>query len=494
MGLMNFLVSDRAQLTEDSLAAAHMTGMDGIPWPCRVVATANGLMVDRPAGDSGNFHIPWAVAGHGVPTLSTASLMERLRPYVLPVELARGTLNRLRNHAAAWQSLGMTLPAELVAEIGFSQDAFFRAISLQREPGEASAAAQESLRHALNAIELLCASYAIQALDARHHQTPRLTTLFGTRLDHELLENSAARPILSAFNALQTSVSWAKVEPEDGRWDWRISDAQIQWAVAQGFRVAAGPIFEPSLSSLPQWLYLWENDLDRLLSFVTRQVEQVVSRYAGHVHLWHAAARVNVAEPLPIGDDAKLRMMITAVETVRRIDQRTPMVVSFDQPWGERIIRSEAELSSLHFADALIRADLGVAGLALEINLGYMPEGTLSRDLIAINQQIDRWSMFGLPLIILLTAPSAATADPTALAKCKCLGGRAGVPDLGSQCEVAQRLVPLLLAKQSVQGVFWNQLQDARPHDYPHGGLIDAAGNIKPTVGALAAIRQQHLV
>ena len=54
MGLMNFLVSDRAQLTEDSLATAHMTGMDGIPWPCRVVATANGLMVDRPAGDSGN--------------------------------------------------------------------------------------------------------------------------------------------------------------------------------------------------------------------------------------------------------------------------------------------------------------------------------------------------------------------------------------------------------------------------------------------------------
>jgi hypothetical protein len=494
MGLMNFLVPDRAALSEDSLAAAHMTGMDGIPWQCRVVATGNGLMVDRPAGDSGNFHIPWAVAGHGTPTLSTASLMERMRPYVLAVELARGTLNRLRNHTAAWQSLGMAIPTELAVETGFAQEAFFRAASQQQDIAESSSAAQESLRHALNAIELLCASYAAQALDARHHQTPRLTTLFGARLDHELLDNSPAKSILPAFNAVQTSVAWAKTEPEDGRWDWRIPDAQIQWSMAQGYRVVAGPIFEPSLAALPQWLYLWENDLDRLLSFVTRQVEQVVSRYTGHVHLWHVAARVNTAEPLPIDDDAKVRLMISAVETVRRLDQRTPMVVSFDQPWCERLIRSEPELSALHFADALIRADLGVAGLALEINLGYSSEGTLPRDLIAVNQQIDRWSMFGLPLIVMLTAPSAASADPIALAKCKCLGGRSGVPDAGSQVEIAQRLVPLLLAKQSVQGVFWNQLQDARPHDFPHGGLIDAAGNIKPVVGALAAIRQQHLV
>jgi hypothetical protein len=388
----------------------------------------------------------------------------------------------------------MTIPAELAAETGHAQEAFFQAVSQQNDVAGASAAAQESLRHALNAIELLCSSYAVQALDARHHQTPRLTTLFGVRLDHEILDNSPARSILPAFNALQTSVAWAKTEPEDGRWDWRIADAQVQWAVAQGFRVVAGPIFEPSLAALPQWVYLWENDLDRLLGFVTRQVQQVVSRYAGHVHLWHAAARVNTAEPLPIGDDAKLRLMIAAVETIRRLDLKTPMVVSFDQPWGERLIRAEPELSPLHFADALIRADLGVAGLALEINLGYTPEGTLPRDLIAINQQIDRWSMFGLPLIVSLTAPSAATTDPVALAKCKCLGGRTGVPDAGSQVEVADRLVPLLLAKQSVQGVFWNQLQDARPHDFPHGGLIDAAGNIKPTVGALAAIRQQHLV
>ena len=41
-----------------------------------------------------------------------AALMERDEPYHLPVELARGTLNRIRNQLAAWQSLGFRLPDE----------------------------------------------------------------------------------------------------------------------------------------------------------------------------------------------------------------------------------------------------------------------------------------------------------------------------------------------------------------------------------------------
>ena len=42
--------------------------------------------------------------------------MERERPYNLPVELARGTLNRLRHQAHEWQTMGMTLPDDFLAE------------------------------------------------------------------------------------------------------------------------------------------------------------------------------------------------------------------------------------------------------------------------------------------------------------------------------------------------------------------------------------------
>ena len=51
--------------------------------------------------------------------------------------------------------------------------------------------------------------------------------------------------------------------------------------------------------------------------------------------------------------------------------------------------------------------------------------------------------------------------------------------------------VPMLLAKPAVQGIFWNQLADNFPHDFPHGGLIDAAGNPKPAIDALRKLRRQ---
>ena len=53
--------------------------------------------------------------------------------------------------------------------------------------------------------------------------------------------------------------------------------------------------------------------------------------------------------------------------------------------------------------------------------------------------------------------------------------------------------MPLLLAKNAVQVVLWNQLSDAAPHHYPHGGLFDADDKPKPALEALQKIRQKYL-
>ena len=59
------------------------------------------------------------------------------------------------------------------------------------------------------------------------------------------------------------------------------------------------------------------------------------------------------------------------------------------------------------------------------------------------------------------------------------------------QSEQAQWLVPLLVARQPVQAVFWNQLRDDMPHDFPHGGLYDAEGKPKPALLALMELRKE---
>ena len=193
-------------------------------------------------------------------------------------------------------------------------------------------------------------------------------------------------------------------------------------------------------------------------------------------------------------EEDRLRLTVDTIQTVSRIDSRAPVIVSFDQPWAEYLAKENLDLSPLHFADALVRADLGVAGIGLEINFGYWPGGTLPRELLEINRLIDYWSQLGLPLLIIVTIPSSGAPDPHA---------RRGTTPLvasfpsgltqNAQMEFAQRLVPMLISKQCVHAIIWNQMCDSHPHDFPHGGLFDLQKKAKPTLAALADLRRKHL-
>ena len=108
-------------------------------------------------------------------------------------------------------------------------------------------------------------------------------------------------------------------------------------------------------------------------------VRTVVSRYTGRVHLWHVASRVNNGALLSLDEEQRLQLVAQALQLTKKIDPRTPIVVSFDQPWGEYLADQDQDLAPLHFADALIRADLGVSGFGLEINAGYHPKGSPHR-------------------------------------------------------------------------------------------------------------------
>src|SRR3990172_3762073 len=97
MALMRFMVHDRDRIPPGGLGQVYICGQDEIPWFGRAYMSGNQLIVERAESDSGSVFVPWRIDGRGVLLLGTATLMERERPYRLEVELARGTINRLRN-------------------------------------------------------------------------------------------------------------------------------------------------------------------------------------------------------------------------------------------------------------------------------------------------------------------------------------------------------------------------------------------------------------
>jgi hypothetical protein len=491
---IRLIVPDRDQLPPGAVERAYMTGMDGVPWRSHCRWVGDHLVLEREVKDSGYLFICLRVPGHRDLVLSTATLMVRERPYHLPVEIARGTLNRLRNQRAAWDLAGLAVPADLDERIHAATQALVQATTSQSDQLAGAQAAGQCLRLSLEAMDRLGQEYTEQALAIRHGNSGKLSTFFAGNLGPMIPSDDGTSALAAAFNTAVVPMRWSDVEPNAGSQDWRQSDAQIQWCRGNNLKICIGPLLKLDRLSLPNWLFLWEDDFAQVQRHIQQHLQTVVERYKGKAHVWHAVSGTNVPDTLELGEEQRLRLTVSAIETVRRIDSKTPIILSIDQPWAEYMSREPLDLAPLHFADALVRADLGLAGIGLEINVGCWPGGTLPRDILEFSLQIDRWGMLGMPLVVMLTVPSSSADDPQAGLSVDVLddGTSAGLAPQ-SQRSFVEEVVPLLLAKPSVQGIIWNQLHDGQPHAFPHGGLLDAQGRAKPALQALTDIRREHL-
>ena len=489
MGQIRFLVSPPDRVTDEILQLAYMAGLDRTPWQVRVHLEDQVLVVERDTSESGTLTVPWRVEGHGLMGLSTGTLVERAKPYLLPLELARGAINQLRGHLFEWQGIGLTVPPAVTEKLHEAIVQFSGAAVSQDSPWSPPQA-RNAIRLALDASQILAAAYAEQAMVVRRRPTGKVSLLMGGELSGGPLENPLAAQFLAAFNAALVPLPWRDVEAAEARFDWSTIDQQIEWCRTQGLAVCAGPLLQLDVRWLPDWAYLWEDDFDNLLAAAGEFVEAAVNRYKGKIDFWHCAARVNTPELLALPEEDNLRLTASILGLVSRLDPDTPRTISIDQPWGEYMGRREVDFPPLHFADALVRARLDLKAIILELNLGSFPGSTLPRSELELNRLLDYWSLLGLPLVASLCIPSSTVEDPLARRKAK---APLGSWSLELQQAWAARYVPLLLAKPCVAGVFWNQLRDATPHDFPHAGLVADMRQPKPAFRALAGIRTNCL-
>jgi hypothetical protein len=490
MGQMRFRLHQRDRIPEDGLQRIYVAGSEDFPWSTRSAWDGEELLVERGVDDSGYVYVPWRVDGHGLRLLGTSTIMERDKPYLLEVELARGLVQRLRSRLFIWEWLGMATPPELTERLQQATALFSRAATSQGDLPAAAAFGNQALTAALSVADDLVRSYAEQSLQSRQRQTP-VSTLLGVTLGPQAPPTPMRRQLVDACTIVQVPVGWRSIESREGKRDWKPTDDQLAWCQTAGLKVAAGPLLRMDDRGVPDWMYLWEGDDENLAQLLLDHVRAVVSRYVGRVHLWHVASRVNNGRLMSLDEESRLNLVARAVQVVRKIDPRTPTVVSFDQPWAEYLVDQDHDLAPWHYADALVRADLGIAGFGLEINAGYWPRGSAHRPAFEYGRLVDQWSQLGLPLMVLLTAPHSAEDDPLAIATIRAEPIEAPPGDKqDSQLAWASLVAPLLASRPSVQVLLWNQLADNEPHEFPHGGLFDARAKPKPTLAMLRDLRK----
>jgi hypothetical protein len=468
---------------------AYISGLDRIPWKAGVRYEDGRLEVQRSASEAGCLHVPWQVEGYGLLTLATATLIERPEPYCLPVELARGKLGQVRSQLADWRAMGLRVPEGVVSTIAEAIGWFSEAAIGDHGSSRSVELAGRALRAALDAGHQLAASYAEQWLALRR-SSGRLDVRLGVDLGLSLPNDQTTAACREAFNAGRVPMVWSELEPSRGDFHWEIVDRQIEWCRTQGLAICAGPLVQLDSRVVPDWLPLSRGNIDQLFLAVLNFVEAAVVRYRRAIDVWIAVGRVNTGDAFPITEEENIRLTALVVQAIRPLDARAELIISFDQPWTEYLRHRESDFPPLHLADALVRADLGLTGVGLDLNIDYVPGGTLPRDPLEFSRQIDYWSLLGVPLYLVLTVPSGSHFDPLAQ---RLAGTLSGTWTPASQRDWVGRYVPLLLAKPSVRGLFWGQLCDFEPHAFRHGGLLDLRRQPKPALAELASIRRQHL-
>lgn len=494
MGTMNFLLPAglSAEAVRELERACVAGGPDNMPWPTKVQIEPTRLIVRRDVDESGYLMVPWETDGAGRLMGATATLMERDTPYHLQVELARGKVNQLRCQASDWQAGGLILSPALEEQI--------RSVSLQlgqalneSSSEQAARLAQKVLKGSYDAAEHLARAYIEQVFHVRHEREPRLATALGCRLLAPLGRESMPG-VAKCFNSVCLPFIWSLIETTEGVYRWEQVDALLDWAEQEGLAVTGGPLVDFSSIQMPDWLWLWERDLNSLAKFMCGYVTTVLKRYRKRIRRWQLTSASNSAVILSLGEEELLWLTVKLAQTARQIDPGLELIVGVAQPWGEYMALEDRTHSPFIFADTLIRSELNLAALDIEVVMAAAPRASYCRDLLETSRLLDLYALLGVPLRVTLGYPSSSAADPKADPELRVAAGRwhhGFTPE--TQEQWAASFGALALCKPYVQAMHWTHLADAGFHQFPHAGLIDASGNAKPALRKLRQLREQHL-
>lgn len=494
MGTLRFQLPADAAATavEDSERSYVAGGYDNMPTPTRVSLAGNLLTLDREVDESGFAVVPMVVPGIGQLLCSTSTLIERADPYPLLVELARGKVNQLRCQTAEWRGLGMVISDELDNQIRTLSRDFGHAISCSGERG-AEGTARGALAEAFRVGSVLVDNYIAQILKARHSRQGPLDSHLGVRINGSVPPTASAR-VAASVNCACLPLTWRSVEPTESNYRWEPTDTALAWAERNNLAITAGPLIDFSPRGLPDWLWLWEGDLQSLASFMCDYVETAVGRYRGRIRRWQLTAGANVANLLKLSEDDFLWLTARLAEAAWQVDPDLEISIGISQPWGEYLAKQERTYSPYIFADTLIRAGLKLAALDLEWLIGVSPRGSYCRDLLEASRVLDLYAMLGIPLQISAGIPASSGDDLLADATAAVNAGHWGESiSSETQADWASAFVTLAITKPCVQNVTWIQLTDGEEHPFPHCGLLDPAGRPRPALGRLEKIRTQHL-
>lgn len=463
----------------------HVIALDGIPWPCRVAvaddplapSTNKLISVSRNRDESGRLYVLYPLEQHGEMLICTGTLPVREKPYELLTELARGTLNRLRNQISIWEEGGLEIAESIRQSVLVSTSLLSESILCQDHPQKENAARQ-SIETSMNAVFDLCRDFGAEISKFRreHEQMSNfwMANSIGNGAEFEM---SLAH---KDFDLLEVCLN-----PGDPVREQKLAEGR---SGELGKRIIVGPWLDASVGGMSQHLVEvddFQARKDRLLIECRQQLAEIPSTAS----LLHVVSGLNGIGHRHLSYPQQLQVTVDLLRMVEESRTELPTLISFDFPFAERLAGAVGGVHPLQIADSLMRQGLAISFLGLEINLDYWPNGSAVRDPLQWIDLVDVWAQLGLPLVICLRVPTGTGPDQVAETMEQPINqSRSSLTD-EDRIRFLQTVMPMMIARPSVHGMIWRQWSDVDDPRFPRGGLVDSAGQPKPIRHVIQAMR-----
>ncbi|MBL8888588.1 MAG: hypothetical protein JNL67_01325 [Planctomycetaceae bacterium] len=468
--------------------------------------------------------------------LPTVWLFPQWRPYRMELELVRGVISRLRRGAEVWQSNGLEVPDMFAGELQEITHKFLSCWRKQDQPN-CSELLWPIMGRGHHLLSVLPGSLAkAQGIDvfqpfreqATTGQRPTgsenpSTAKFGTGLQIELedlglvpetisshlparrklfglplfarrdkpKESIHSADILGDSSEIRTRLADVCSMPEL-KWlevgnDWKRSarientvnvENQIPDVVAEirqkGRRIIWGPVLPLRESCLPEGVKIGSDGSsvsEAFSGFLGKQLPL----WQPHIDMVHLVSGINGTGVAGLTPTIQYHLVRSGLETIARLAPQLPTMISFSQPLGERLAWSVGGQHPDQFLGKLAKERVPVQAIGLELDLGYFPSGTLPRDPLQWVMELQRWAVWGVPVLAFLRVPSRPSAEPKRMIFAP---GVKDAPSETTQRDFILEFSRLLSALPWIHGVIYAQWID-RNDRFGESGLNSADGRPK---------------
>lgn len=477
------------QLPPD-LHGAHLVGSDNVPMRAEIQWDDGQIRCKLRAQDPVGLSLLWPVEGFGTIQLQTTRLPASERPYHLHVELARHQLMRLTVKREEWGLFDYSGMDDITAKLDGCRDAFVQALQNVDEPETAARHADESLAIGLWAAEEMSRLHASVFLTRRQQTNGFSRPFLGVGVPPDQLNGSLARKIGEAFDFAHVPIVWRQIQPTEQSLSYDAIDACVKACGAAKLAIRGGPLLTFGVSSVPDWMYIWENDFESIYEAAREHVERTVRRYAKQVSSWIVASGLQADNVFGFSFEQTMELTRMAARITKQLAPRAQALIDLSQPWGEYYARNQQTVPPLLYADMAVQSGINFDGFGVHLLFGIGSDGYRLRDPFQISGLIDKLANLGRPLHV--TALGAPSRPQPSTDSSPSSGGEWHAPWsdevqadwLATLCEVA-------LSKPYVDTVCIQPLTDGAQSIINTGGLLREDHSPKPAFKRLAELRKR---